>query len=157
MEQAWKACTRSNHWGFPPFGSGRIPMRVPMGPPRPSAGSGSTNRRQHPLFPEFPPKPSCVCSTAASSIIGNSSAAIRECAFLGVPAVNLGTRQEGRERGRNVLDAPHDRQEICLAVKAQLAHGRFATDPVYGDGRAGERIAELLARVPLSVEKRLAY
>ena len=136
--------------------------------PNPDAGSDGTSKairwfREHEssenihFFRNFPPETFLRLLNRCSCIIGNSSVAIRECAFLGVPAVNLGTRQDGRERGCNVLDAPHDRQEICLAVKAQMAHGRFAPDPVYGDGRAGERIAELLARVPLTVEKRLAY
>jgi hypothetical protein len=43
------------------------------------------------------------------------------------------------------------------AARMQLSHGRFPSDPVYGDGQAGPRIAELLASVPLSIEKRLAY
>ena len=135
--------------------------------PNPDAGSDGTSKairwfREHEspanihFFRNFPPETFLRLLNRCSCIIGNSSAAIRECAFLGVPAANLGTRQEGRERGRHVLDAPHDQQEISLAVQAQQAHGRFAPDPVYGDGRAGERIAELLARVPLSVEKRLA-
>ena len=90
-------------------------------------------------------------------IVGNSSVAIRECAFLGVPAVNIGTRQAGRERGRNVIDVHYDRDAIEEAVKRQSANGRYPSDPVYGDGRAGERIAELLATVPLRVEKQLMY
>lgn len=94
---------------------------------------------------------SCACT------VGNSSAPIREGAFLGVPAVNIGTRQMGRDRGPNVVDAGHDRHEIASAVRRQLAHGRYSTDHLYGDGKAGGRIADLLARVPLRVQKRLAF
>jgi UDP-hydrolysing UDP-N-acetyl-D-glucosamine 2-epimerase len=89
--------------------------------------------------------------------VGNSSAPIREGAFLGVPAVNIGTRQRGRDRGPNVLDVGYDRAEIVAGIRRQLAHGRFASDPLYGDGHAGGRIANLLARVPLSVQKRLTF
>ena len=93
----------------------------------------------------------------SAAIVGNSSVAIRECAYLGVPAVNIGTRQGGRERGANVVDVGHDATEIRAAVDAQVARGRTAPDPLYGKGDAGLRIAELLAEVPLSIEKRLAY
>lgn len=90
-------------------------------------------------------------------IVGNSSVAIRECAFLGVPAVNIGSRQAGRERGGNVIDVDYDRQHIEVAIRAQISRGRATSDPIYGDGTAGPRIAKLLATVPLSVDKRLHY
>lgn len=93
----------------------------------------------------------------ARCIVGNSSVAIRECAFLGVPAVNIGTRQAGRERGRNVIDVDYDRRAIMQAIEYQLSNGRYPPDPIYGDGKAGKRIADLLAKVPLRVEKRLMY
>ena len=56
----------------------------------------------------------------STAIVGNSSVAIRECSFLGVPAVNIGSRQTGRERGRNVIDVDHDRGAIAGAI--QRAH-----------------------------------
>jgi UDP-N-acetylglucosamine 2-epimerase len=90
-------------------------------------------------------------------IVGNSSVGIRECSFLGVPAVNIGTRQVGRERGRNVLDVDYDREQITDAIQRQLSNGRFAPEAVYGDGKAGGRIAHLLATAPLRIEKRLTY
>ena len=90
-------------------------------------------------------------------IVGNSSVAIRECSFLGVPAVNIGTRQAGRDRGGNVIDVPYDRTLIGQAIRRHLMAGTVARDTLYGDGRAGVRIADVLARAPLSVEKRLAY
>ena len=89
--------------------------------------------------------------------VGNSSAPIREGAFLGVPAVNIGTRQLGRDRGPNVVDVEYDRHGIVAGIKRQLAHGRYPSDPLYGDGHAGGRIADLLARVPLRVQKRLVF
>lgn len=90
-------------------------------------------------------------------IIGNSSVAIRECSYLGIPAVNIGTRQNGRERGANVIDTGYVSGEIEAAVRLQLKHGFYKRDTVYGDGKAGERIAALLASEPLSYIKRLAY
>jgi len=91
------------------------------------------------------------------AVVGNSSVGIRECSFLGVPVVNIGSRQTGRERGPNTLDVEPDRDSILSAIRQQAEHGHFPQAMIYGDGKAGERIAELLATVPLSFEKRLAY
>ncbi|UCF61323.1 MAG: UDP-N-acetylglucosamine 2-epimerase (hydrolyzing) [Anaerolineaceae bacterium] len=90
-------------------------------------------------------------------VVGNSSVGIRECSYLGVPVVNIGSRQEGRERGTNVMDVPDDRVSILAAIRHQVDHGHYPRETIYGDGKAGERIADLLARVPLSFEKRLTY
>jgi UDP-hydrolysing UDP-N-acetyl-D-glucosamine 2-epimerase len=90
-------------------------------------------------------------------LVGNSSVGIRECAFLGVPTVNIGSRQSGRDQGRNVIDVDHRREAIMAAIRRHIDNGRYESDPLYGQGRAGERIAELLARQPLSIEKRLSY
>jgi UDP-N-acetylglucosamine 2-epimerase len=90
-------------------------------------------------------------------IVGNSSVAIRECSFLGIPAVNIGSRQDGRDRGRNVIDVPHDRQQILEAIQTHLGDDRCQPDLLYGDGKAGEIMANLLANVPLSINKRLTY
>jgi UDP-hydrolysing UDP-N-acetyl-D-glucosamine 2-epimerase len=93
----------------------------------------------------------CAC------VVGNSSAPIREGAFIGVPAVNIGSRQHGRDRASNIVDVAYDRHEIAAAVRAQIAHGRYPSDHLYGDGQAGGRIAAVLADAPLSVQKRLMY
>jgi UDP-hydrolysing UDP-N-acetyl-D-glucosamine 2-epimerase len=93
----------------------------------------------------------------SACIVGNSSVGVRECSFLGVPAVNIGTRQAGRERGRNIVDVPYDSGAILEAVRRQLSNGRPPSDHIYGDGQAGSRIARLLADADLRTEKRLAY
>jgi UDP-hydrolysing UDP-N-acetyl-D-glucosamine 2-epimerase len=93
----------------------------------------------------------------STAIVGNSSVAIRECSFLGVPAVNIGSRQSGRERGRNVIDVDHDRRAIAGAIQDHIRRGRPEPDRLYGDGKAGMRIADTLATVDLTIEKRLAY
>jgi UDP-hydrolysing UDP-N-acetyl-D-glucosamine 2-epimerase len=90
-------------------------------------------------------------------LIGNSSVGIRESSFLGIPVVNIGTRQSGRERGRNVLDVAYDRSEIAGAIRHHMGNGSYPRDPIYGDGTAGTKIADLLAKVPLTIEKRLTY
>jgi UDP-hydrolysing UDP-N-acetyl-D-glucosamine 2-epimerase len=93
----------------------------------------------------------CAC------LVGNSSSGIREGAFLGVPVINVGSRQQRRERGANVKDVPYNIAEIENAVRAQIAHGRYARDTLYGNGSAGKRIAEILAVCELSVDKQLTY
>ncbi|MGE0360207.1 MAG: UDP-N-acetylglucosamine 2-epimerase [Vicinamibacterales bacterium] len=90
-------------------------------------------------------------------LVGNSSVGIRECSFLGVPVVNIGTRQAGRDRGHNVVDVDYDRGQIAAAVDRQLQNGRCATSALYGDGKAGPRIADRLTEIDLRIEKRLTY
>ena len=94
---------------------------------------------------------------SSKCLIGNSSVGIRECSYLGVPVVNIGTRQNGRERGMNVLDTGYLKNEIRSAVEHQLGNGRYGQDKLYGDGKAGERISQVLADAPLEIEKRLTY
>lgn len=90
-------------------------------------------------------------------IVGNSSVGIRECSYLGIPTVNIGNRQNGRERGRNVVDVDYNSEEIKRAVKLQIDHGYYDCDRLYGDGAAGEKIAEALAEASLGIEKKLCY
>ena len=90
-------------------------------------------------------------------LIGNSSVGIRECSFLGVPVVNIGTRQDRRERGCNVIDVPADKLAISLAISKWLASERPPADQVYGGGDAGQRISELLAQVPLKFHKTINF
>ena len=93
----------------------------------------------------------------SKGLVGNSSVGIRESSYLGVPAVNIGTRQSGREHGRNTITVGYNRREIADAITQQAGSGRYPSDHLYGDGHAGERIADLLATVPLRIEKRLTY
>jgi UDP-hydrolysing UDP-N-acetyl-D-glucosamine 2-epimerase len=93
----------------------------------------------------------------SSAIVGNSSVAIRECSYLGVPAVNIGERQQGRDRGRNVIDVAHDRQAIRAAIQQHLRSARPKRDTLYGQGHAGRQIAQVLASAPLEIEKRLTF
>ena len=90
-------------------------------------------------------------------LVGNSSVGIREGSYLGVPVVNVGSRQAGRERGANVTEVGYERDAIAAAVRTHQANGRYPSSDLYGDGRAGERIAQLLAAADLRVEKRISY
>ncbi len=94
----------------------------------------------------------------ASCLVGNSSSGIREGAYIGVPVVNIGTRQQDRERGENVIDVPYDKDNILEAIRVQVNHGPYEADPVYGDGKAGERVAEILANMSdIQIQKKMCY
>ena len=93
----------------------------------------------------------------AACLVGNSSVGIRESSYLGVPVVNIGSRQQDRERGPNVRDVPCERDAIREAIDQQVEHGTYPSAEIYGDGSAGPRIAEALATAELVTTKRLAY
>jgi UDP-hydrolysing UDP-N-acetyl-D-glucosamine 2-epimerase len=136
--------------------------------PNPDAGSDGTSRgirafretrspdNVH-FFKNMAPTDFLRVIHRASCLVGNSSAGIRESSFLGVPVVNVGSRQAGRDRGANVLDVGYDRRAIANAIEKQIAHGRYPSDRLYGDGAAGPRIAEALARIEPRIHKRLNY
>ena len=90
-------------------------------------------------------------------LVGNSSVGIRESSFLGVPVVNIGNRQAGRDRGPNVIDVPYDHPQIVAAIQQHLGSERPEGHHLYGDGQAGRRIADILATAPLDIDKRLTY
>jgi UDP-hydrolysing UDP-N-acetyl-D-glucosamine 2-epimerase len=99
------------------------------------------------MFRNFPPEDFLRVLNAAGCVVGNTSAGIREAAYLGVPSVNIGNRQFGRERAENVYDVPHDANAIESAIRFQLAKGRYAPSTLYGDGTAGRRITDILATI----------
>lgn len=90
-------------------------------------------------------------------LVGNSSVGIRECAYLPVPVVNIGSRQNRRDRGNNVLDVGYDRQYIRQSVEHWLANGKPERSAVYGGGEAGNQIADHLATFPLQFHKTISY
>lgn len=136
--------------------------------PNPDAGSDGTSRgirafrenrdpRNLHFFKNMAPADFLRVIYHSSCLVGNSSAGIRECSFLGVPVVNIGNRQGGRDRGANAVDVDYDRTAIADAIRKQIAHGRYSSDPLYGDGAAGPRIAAALARIEPRIQKRLNY
>lgn len=90
-------------------------------------------------------------------LVGNSSVGIRESAYLGIPVVNIGSRQAGRERGRNIIDVGYNKEDIKKAITQKIEDGHKESDKIYGDGTSGKQIADLLATAKLSIEKILMY
>jgi len=109
------------------------------------------------FYRNFTPEDYARLLNNAQCIVGNSSSGLREGAFLGVPCVNVGTRQMGRERAQNVVDTPYDCDAIAGAVNLQINHGRYERSYMLGDGTAGRKIAEIVAVAPLSIHKSLNY
>ena len=93
----------------------------------------------------------------ASCAIGNSSSFVRDASFFGTPVVLVGSRQDGREIDEHVLPAAPLAGDLLTAVRRQLAQGRYAPSPLYGDGHVSERIADALASLTPYVQKRLYY
>jgi UDP-hydrolysing UDP-N-acetyl-D-glucosamine 2-epimerase len=87
-------------------------------------------------------------------VVGNSSAGIKECSFLGTPVVDIGGRQQGRLSAENVLRTGYDTSEVRAAVKQQLAHGRYAPSHIYFKPNASQAMVDVLTSVDLYTQKR---
>jgi UDP-hydrolysing UDP-N-acetyl-D-glucosamine 2-epimerase len=109
------------------------------------------------FFKNLPVETYVRLMATTSCLVGNSSSGIREGAFIGTPVVNIGSRQDMRERGRNVIQVAHEKDAIVAAVRRQIEHGPYKSAPIYGDGNAGERIAECLSTCTVDIQKRITY
>jgi UDP-N-acetylglucosamine 2-epimerase (non-hydrolysing) len=93
----------------------------------------------------------------ADALVGNSSSGILEAASFGLPVVNVGARQQGREHAGNVIDCPEERDSIRLSIERALSAefrrtASLVVNP-YGDGHSAARIADVVAgagTVPLT-------
>lgn len=94
---------------------------------------------------------------SSKCLIGNSSVGIRECSFLGVPVINVGTRQNKRERGNNILDVGYSKIEIKEAINKWLTSPKPTQSSTYGGGNAGQVIADLLSTIELKFSKTISY
>ena len=101
----------------------------------------------------------------ASAMVGNSSSGIIESASFKLPVVNIGIRQDGRERSSNVIDVTHDKNEIADAIKKALSDKEFITQVkncknIYGEGKTGEKIAAILPTITINndlLQKKITY
>ncbi|TFH39881.1 MAG: UDP-N-acetylglucosamine 2-epimerase (hydrolyzing) [ANME-2 cluster archaeon] len=101
----------------------------------------------------------------ADALVGNSSSGIIEASSFHLPVVNIGIRQEGRQRTNNVIDVTSDKEKIMEAINTALYDKAFkqkvneCVNP-YGDGKAGLRIAEVLAGIKINqklLQKHITY
>lgn len=109
------------------------------------------------LFKNLPTHIYIHLMNTTSCLVGNSSSGVREGAFIGTPVVNIGTRQNKRLRTDNVIQVDYSAREIADAVKKQLYHGKYPSSDIYGDGKAGEKIADILVDCEPSIQKTIVY
>ncbi|CAN5365287.1 UDP-N-acetylglucosamine 2-epimerase [soil metagenome] len=93
----------------------------------------------------------------ASIAIGNSSSFVRDASYFGTPVVLVGRRQEGRETDEHVTPVRAERAAVLAAIRAQLAHGRYAPSTLYGSGNVALAIANALATLTPYAQKRINY
>ena len=135
--------------------------------PNPDAGTGEMAERirhlreQHPAKTEkmrfitnVPVEEFIALLRVTSCLVGNSSAGIKECSYLGTPVVDVGARQQGRLRGEHVINVAYDAGAIVDAVRAQLRHGRFERSDLYYKADASQAMVDVLAGVELYTQKR---
>jgi UDP-hydrolysing UDP-N-acetyl-D-glucosamine 2-epimerase len=138
-----------------------IPIHKVWVNPNVDAGSKTMLRQIHQQDVEFvknlPPEEYARLLKNCECAVGNSSSFIKEGAFLGVPAVLVGSRQEGREHGDNVAIVKMDKERILFAKGYMVKYYRKPPrDYRFGDGTAGKQIADILAKVEVK-EKKLHY
>ena len=95
----------------------------------------------------------CLC------LVGNSSTGIREGSFIGVPFVNVGTRQNKREHGKNIINVSYNSNDITNGIKLILRKKRIKTS-LYGNGSSGKKIVKILEKINLSklkIQKTLQF
>lgn len=90
----------------------------------------------------------------AKVLVGNSSAGIKECSYLGIPVVNIGTRQQGRLRSKNVLDVGYDKAETLKGIKHQISRPRFPASNLYYKPDTSKNIVRILDSVKLASQKK---
>ena len=90
----------------------------------------------------------------SSCLIGNSSSGIREGSYLKVPVVNIGTRQENRERGNNVIDTNNQEKNIYTEILKQIKNKKIRVNNIYGNGTSSKKILNIIKNISLEINKK---
>lgn len=141
----------------------------------PSADPGAKNiietiekYKENPLikiYQNIPHKDYLSLMKVVGVLVGNSSSGLIEAPSFNLPVVNVGERQQGRERSQNIIDVGHNKEEIKKAIIKVLYDNDFKKtvkqcENPYGDGKAGKRIADILARIKIDkklLQKQITY
>ncbi len=157
-EDVWKTLEVIHEIGMPTFW---FWPNVDAGADGTSNGIRSYRERHNPqnilFFKNMEPADFLRLIRNCRCLVGNSSVGIRESAYLGVPVVNIGTRQNRRLRGSNVIDTDYDKEQIRAAIQKHLQNRPPSGITIYGDGFSGERIARVLEEFPLHFHKTITY
>jgi len=99
-----------------------------------------------------------ILLNGSKCIVGNSSVGIRESSYLGVPSVNIGERQNGREKAKNVFQVRHKSTEILKSINSQLKIKKYMKSKIYGDGSSGNKILNIIVKLKIkNTQKKLFY
>ena len=98
----------------------------------------------------------------SSGLVGNSSSGIHETSSFNIPTINIGSRQNGRLRSKNIFDVNHSEKEIIDAIKKcqEFKRKKIIIDNLYGDGNSAKRIIKLIKKIELSnnvIQKTITY
>jgi UDP-hydrolysing UDP-N-acetyl-D-glucosamine 2-epimerase len=125
-------------WPNPDHGTGNISKLIRQG-----REDGSLKSVRFVI--NVPPEVFINLALRAEILVGNSSFGIRESSFIGLPVINLGHRQNGRERAENVKDVPFPISQEEFNGLCSPEVKRFSPSYLYGDGRAGSKAALAIA------------
>lgn len=123
------------------------------------------NKKKMRIYENIPRNDYLGLLKISSVIVGNSSSSIIEAPSFKIPAVNIGSRQEGRERAENVMDVDYNKKQIISAIEKALFDQEFkhklrnVKNP-YGDGKSGDRIVQILSEIKIDkklLQKKLTY
>ena len=109
------------------------------------------------LYKNFPPDQYLILINNCKCLIGNSSSGLREGAFLGVPVVNIGSRQQFRESSSNVINVDSNYLEIFNAAIKQIEYGKYPSSKHLGDGDSGEKMCKILSEITLPSPQKKLY
>lgn len=138
-------------WIWPNADAGTGEMAESLRHFREKAGAASQAMR---FITDVPVAEFTALMKGAACLVGNSSAGIKEGSFLGTPVVDIGIRQQGRLRGPNVAHVGYDAQAIASAIRAQVAHGPYASSHVYYRPDSSQAVVDILAGAELYTQKR---
>jgi UDP-hydrolysing UDP-N-acetyl-D-glucosamine 2-epimerase len=117
------------------------------------------------IYKSLPRKDYLSLLRAATALIGNSSSGIIEAPAFKLAAVNIGSRQDGRERAANLIDVGYDKEQISSAIRKIIRNKDFKNTvkrckSVYGDGKAAGKITRVLSKIRIGREllnKQIVY
>lgn len=110
------------------------------------------------LIKNLPIKDYASLLSNTACIVGNSSSAIRDCSYIGTPAVNIGSRQNSRLKSKNVLDVKNNAKDILKAINIQLKRKKFPPSKLYGSGNAAKKIISIILKTKhINVQKKISY
>ena len=109
------------------------------------------------LIASLPVEEYSILLRNALCLVGNSSSGIRECEFIGVPVVNIGSRQDSRLKGKNVVNTGYHSNEIIRGVQFQISNGHYQSEYLYGNGSSGKKIVHILSSINLDINKTITY